>query len=347
MIGSTKGDSALAAPRFAQGGCRTSRSRCPSAANTPSSTVEADLGRVSEPRRAAALTTLFRFTCDAACAVFAPRMTETALRGTPLRHRANRRPAPYNPTGASHPHDQSVTAAGTPLAMATTQASRRRRKTKTTPAPARARLANVANLGELLKRLGNIPAERVRLHPTPGTATEKDVLRVLDSENRPCELVDGTLVEKPMGYEESELALLIGTFLNNYVRPRKLGIVTGPDGTIRLFPGLVRIPDVAFASWLCFPDRKRPRARIPHIAPDLVVEVLSKNNTKPEMAKKLGEYFGAGVRLVWMVDPRKRTVRVYTSLDQPVLITSGQSLDGGAVLPGFALRRDELFARDE
>jgi Uma2 family endonuclease len=231
--------------------------------------------------------------------------------------------------------------------MATTQASRRPRETKTTLVRFRTPLANVANLGDLLKRLGNIPAQRVRLHPTPGTATEKDVLRALDDENRPCELVEGTLVEKPMGYEESEIAGLLITFLNIYVRPRKLGIVTGPDGTIRLFPGLVRIPDVAFASWRCFPDKKRPKARIPHIAPDLVVEVLSKTNTKAEMAKKLGEYFGAGVRLVWMVDSRKQTVRAYTAVDQSVLKKTGESLDGGAVLPGFVLHLDELFVTDE
>ena len=65
------------------------------------------------------------------------------------------------------------------------------------------------------------------------------------------------------------------------------------------------------------------------------------------MAKKLGEYFGAGVRLVWMVDPRKRMVRVHTAVDQSVLITEGQVLDGGAVLPGFVLRLDELFVNDE
>ncbi len=207
-------------------------------------------------------------------------------------------------------------------------------------------LADLANFGELLNRLGNIPAERVRLHPTPGTATEKDVLEALDRENRPCELVEGTLVEKPVGYEESELALLIGTFLNNFVRPRKLGIVTGPDGTIRIFPGLVRIPDVAFASWGCFPQGKRPKARIPQVAPDLVVEVLSKGNTKSEIAKKLGEYFDAGVRLVWIVDLRKQTVRAYTGRDESVLFKRAEVLDGGAVLPGFTLRLDELFAGD-
>ncbi len=231
--------------------------------------------------------------------------------------------------------------------MATTQASRRPRKRDTTSLVRSSPLASAVTIGDLLKRLGHIPAARVRLRPTPGTATEKDVIDVLDRENVPCELVEGTLVEKPMGYEESALAILIGTFLNNYVRPRKLGIVTGSDGTIRLFPGLVRMPDVAFASWECFPDRKRPKVPIPQLAPDLVVEVLSKSNTKPEMTRKLGEYFAAGVKVVWMVDPRKRTVRVHTAVECSVLFKAGQTLDGGAVLPGFVLRLDELFADDE
>jgi Uma2 family endonuclease len=231
--------------------------------------------------------------------------------------------------------------------MATTEAPRRPRKTNPTSRRRSSALTSAVTIGELLKRLGHVPAKRVRLHPTPGTATEKDLIDVLDRENVLCELVDGTLVQKAMGYEESALAVLISVFLSNYVRPRKLGIVTGSDGTIRLFPGLVRMPDVAFASWGCFPDRKRPRTPIPQLAPDLVVEVLSKSNTKSEMAKKLGEYFGAGVKVVWMVDPRKRTVRVHKAVDQSVLFKEGQTLDGGAVLPGFVLRLDELFADDE
>lgn len=147
-----------------------------------------------------------------------------------------------------------------------------------------------------------------------------------------------------MGYEESAIAATVIILLGSFVRRHKLGIVTGADGTVKLFAGLVRIPDVAFASWDRFPNRKRPKEPIPDLAPDLVVEVLSKSNTKPEMKKKLGEYFGAGVRLVWMVDPRKRTARVYTTVDQSILIKEGQSLDGGDVLPGFVLPLSELFA---
>jgi Uma2 family endonuclease len=229
--------------------------------------------------------------------------------------------------------------------MATTPTTKPRRSKRPKPIPTRSSppRETPATIGDLLRRLGNIPAGRVRLHPYPGTATEKDVIEVLDREDRLCELVEGTLVEKPMGYEESAIACLIIMAVNMFVRPRKLGIVTGADGTIKLFAGLVRIPDVAFTSWDRLPGRKRPTVAIPLLAPDLAVEVLSKSNTRAEMNRKVGEYFDAGVRLVWLVDPKKKKVRVYTAVEQLVELKEGQSLDGGDVLPGFTLSLKELF----
>ena len=132
--------------------------------------------------------------------------------------------------------------------------------------------------------------------------------------------------------------------LANFTAEHDLGIVTGPDGTMRLMPGLVRIPDVAFVSWERFPGKVVPAEAIPDLAPDLAVEVLSEGNTKQEMERKLKDYFFAGVRLVWYVDLKKRTAEVYTSPEQGVTVTEGQSLDGGAVLPGFRLPLRQLFA---
>jgi Uma2 family endonuclease len=65
------------------------------------------------------------------------------------------------------------------------------------------------------------------------------------------------------------------------------------------------------------------------------------------MARKLGEYFQAGVRLVWLVNPKTQTVHVYTAVDQLVLLKGDQALDDGDVLPGFSLSLFELFARNE
>jgi Uma2 family endonuclease len=195
-------------------------------------------------------------------------------------------------------------------------------------------------VAELLHRLGDISPERVRLQPTPGSATERDLLK---PEGRLCELVDGTLVEKTMGYDESMLAVELASLLLAFVKRHRLGEVTGADGTFRLMPGLVRIPDIAFTSRARLPKKSEPRQPIPDLAPDLAVEVLSRSNTKKEMARKLREYFAVGVRLVWFIDPRDRSALVYTLPTRKTKLVESQSLDGGDVLPGFTLSLRELF----
>ncbi|MGC8642249.1 MAG: Uma2 family endonuclease [Isosphaeraceae bacterium] len=202
-------------------------------------------------------------------------------------------------------------------------------------------------VADLLHRLGGIAASRVRLVPTPGTATERDVIDVHDRTNRLCELVDGVLVEKIMGFDESRFAVLLSTHFARFLEEHDLGTIIGADGMVRLFPGLVRIPDVAFISWARFPEKRRKRGEIPTVAPDLVVEVLSKGNTPREMKRKLDEYFRAGVRLVWYVDPRRRTVRVYTAREKSVVLDEDQHLDGGDVLPGFSLSIRDWFDEAE
>lgn len=199
-------------------------------------------------------------------------------------------------------------------------------------------------LADLLEQLGGIPPSRVLVRPALGQATEADVLNVNDREGRLCELVDGVLVEKAMGYSESTLAMILGRLLLNFVLPGNLGLVSGADGMMRLFPGLVRIPDVAFASWDRIPGRTRPREPLPDLIPDLAIEVFSELNTRREMDRKVGEYVKAGVRLVWLVDPKTRTVAVHAPGIAPVVLDASGTLDGGAVLPGFALPLAELFA---
>ncbi len=129
----------------------------------------------------------------------------------------------------------------------------------------------------------------MRLHPAPGTATERDLLLNNESPLKTaiCELVDGTLVEKPMGWEESAIAVLIGHFLVAFAKPRRLGTVLGADGMLRLVPGLVRVPDVSYLARGKLTRYQRGGQRIPSVAADLAVEVISKSNTKAEIARKL------------------------------------------------------------
>ncbi len=99
-------------------------------------------------------------------------------------------------------------------------------------------------IADLLESLGGIPARRVLFNPVPGTATERDLIEIHDRSNRLYELVDGTLVEKAMGFDESLLGFFLGGALLDYLKAHDLGKPVGADAMMRLFPGLVRIPDV-------------------------------------------------------------------------------------------------------
>jgi Uma2 family endonuclease len=201
------------------------------------------------------------------------------------------------------------------------------------------------SIADLLARLGDIPAERLRTPPAPGLATEADLLAALEGpRKRLCELIDGTLVEKAMGYRESRLAGYLLGLLNLFVIPRNLGIVSGADGMMRLFVGRVRIPDIAFASWDRFPTGLPPQQPVPNLVPDLAVEVLSDSNTPAEMHLKREDYFRAGTRLVWEIDPEQRTVTIYTRVDpHDAILTVADTLSGDPVLPGFVLPLGTFF----
>jgi Uma2 family endonuclease len=174
--------------------------------------------------------------------------------------------------------------------------------------------SSIDTLADLVHSLGDIPLERIRFRPPPGLATEADVIAALEApRKRLCELIDGVLVEKAVGFAESLLASYLIVLLDAFVRPRNLGLVTAPNGTVRLWAGRVRIPDVAFTSWDRLPRRRRPPEPIPDLAPDLAVEVISVSNTRAEMARKRADFFAVGVRLVWQVDPVSRTISVYTA----------------------------------
>jgi Uma2 family endonuclease len=203
----------------------------------------------------------------------------------------------------------------------------------------------IKTLADLRKRLGGIRLDRIWFHPAPGTATEKDVIEAERRENRLCELVDGTLVEKAVGFEESRLAVRLARLMDTYVDENDLGVCVGADGMMRIAPGLVRMPDVAFVSWGRLPGRESPQEPIPDLAPDLAVEVLSEGNTKAEMTRKVREYFEAGVVLIWLIDPKKRTARVFSTIGKSVLVQANESLDGGDVLPGFVVKLSHLLDR--
>ena len=200
---------------------------------------------------------------------------------------------------------------------------------------------------EWIESLGNVPLDRIVFDPWPGTATEADLLAFCEGEpKRLCELVDGTLVEKPVGFSEGRIAAILLSRLEVFASDHELGLVFGADTTMRMKTiGRIRVPDVSFFSSNRLPDGKLPVEKVPALSPDLAVEVLSESNTRAEMRQKLAEYFDNGTRLAWIIDPKTRTVAVHMdgTGEPATVLHEADTLDGGEVLPGFQVNVAILF----
>lgn len=214
--------------------------------------------------------------------------------------------------------------------------------------PSRAlRPDTVANL---LHRLGDISPDRIRMEPPPGRATFDDLVQVNEQRLGPtCEWVENTLVEKAVGQLESWIGMIIGGEMFAYLKGHDLGMMYGEAAVLEILPGIGRAPDVYFISWKSLPGGKPPprSEKVPAIVPELVVEVLSASNTPREMARKRDEYFRAGVKLVWEIDPETRSANVYTGEAAVTPVPQDGQLDGREILPGFTLSLREVFDRAE
>lgn len=166
--------------------------------------------------------------------------------------------------------------------------------------------------------------------------TPEDLLTMPD--NKQYELVNGQLVERSMGSESDWVGLEINVRLREFVRANKLGFIFGPTSGYQCFRHdrkQVRKPDGSFIAAGRLPGDRVPKGHI-RIVPDLALEVVSPKDSYSTVDTKIHEYLDAGVRLVWVINPDTRTVKVYRQDDRrPVELTDGDQLDGADVLPGF------------
>ena len=158
------------------------------------------------------------------------------------------------------------------------------------------------------------------------------------------ELDDGRLVlMAPPGDDHSIVQNRAGVVLFIYGEKLGLGKSRSEVGVIlRRNPDRVVGPDAAFIANRSLPVRTSPEGYLETI-PELVVEVRSKNDTLPELRDKVAEYLAAGVQIVWVVDPRSKTVTVYRSGQDPGELRIGDVLTAEAAIPGFQAPVAELF----
>jgi len=179
----------------------------------------------------------------------------------------------------------------------------------------------------------------------PNRLYTADELLAMDEDAR-YELVRGELrvMEPPPAPSHGAVALRLSVAIANHVFARELGMVFAAETgfVLRRDPDTVRAADIAFVRR----DRLPPGGIGPGygpMPPDLAVEVMSPSDRVPQVWQKVDDYIGAGVRAVWVVDAERRTVTVHQAGEPVRLLSEGDTLDGGGVLPGFQCPVSSLF----
>jgi Uma2 family endonuclease len=159
------------------------------------------------------------------------------------------------------------------------------------------------------------------------------------------ELVRGEVTRMPPpGAEHGIIGFELARPLGNHVADNNLGRVFAAETGFHLAdnPDTVRAPDVSFVR----ADRLPPRSewtgylRLP---PDLVVEVISPHDRASDISEKVAEYLAAGVKAIWVIEPRLQTVTIYEAGQHPRLLAVGDVLEGGDIVPGFQMPVADLF----
>jgi len=177
----------------------------------------------------------------------------------------------------------------------------------------------------------------------PGLRTAEDYLAMPDQKG--WELDDGDLVEKRMGAKSGWIGGRMIFLLSLFIEKHSLGGVFGSETLYRCYPGhpnRLRKPDASFIRRGRLDGEEIPNPFI-LFPPDLAVEVTSPNDLIAEVEVKVREYLEAGVRIVWVVVPEIRSVRIYRADGTVAQVGEPNSLSGEDVLPGFQFGVSELF----
>ncbi len=163
----------------------------------------------------------------------------------------------------------------------------------------------------------------------------------LESDLEQYEYVNGELIPKmPTSLKHSKISVNLILPLGLHVRENQLGDIHVSSAGFRVGERML-IPDIAFVSNSRIPDDMNKAAPIP---PDLAVEVVSPTDVLGRIVEKAFAYLAAGTQVVWVVEPKSKTVIVYRSETDIKLLTRNDTLTGEEVVEGFSCPVAELFA---
>jgi len=168
-------------------------------------------------------------------------------------------------------------------------------------------------------------------------------LMALPRDGRKYELLGGELVVSPTGFQHGYISVRLATVLMDFVLRQRLGLVVDSSTGFRMATGDCLSPDVSFVRKQRLHGQKEITTKFFQGAPDLAVEVVSPGESHRRPKQKLAEYFDNGTQMAWVVNPKNRTVSVYTSAEKVKVLHESEQLEAKTLLPGFAFPIKQLF----
>jgi Uma2 family endonuclease len=161
-----------------------------------------------------------------------------------------------------------------------------------------------------------------------------------------CEYVDDTWVEKPASFKSGRVGIKLLRRLESFLETSPIGVSQWPEMGYQCFPDApkqVRKPDVSFIRIERMTKEVWDSGNSP-IAPDFAAEVISPNEEAEDVNRKVQEYLAVGVRLVWVIYPKTKTVWIFRLSGTGAWVAGAAELSGEDVIPGFTISLETLFS---
>jgi Uma2 family endonuclease len=162
-------------------------------------------------------------------------------------------------------------------------------------------------------------------------------------EDKRYELDEGELIEMTRpAYKHNRILANLQYAVESFLRQNRVGEALISENLYALAPLIRRAPDLA----IILGDRRAEleNAKVIPIVPEIAVEVLSPGESPRMIHRKLRQYFEAGVKEVWLIDPETREVEIWTGTQLPERELGGDDQITSQWLPGFALKLADLFS---
>jgi Uma2 family endonuclease len=182
--------------------------------------------------------------------------------------------------------------------------------------------------------------------PAPPTLAEPAFDWLNPPDGKLYELIDGVPVEKRVSFYSVWIASQIVTLLKLFAEPKGLGYVAAEVPVLGIFgrPNRHRRPDVVYVSRATLPEMPL-KGDLTNVVPDLIAEVVSPHDAAEEVETKILQYLMAGVKVIWVVYPETKVVRVHHADGAMLLLNLAGTLDGAAALPGFTCQVVDIFPK--